>query len=265
VVSLVVLVVIILTAVFAPVVAPYDPTDTHRGRTLETPSWDFLLGTDHLGRDLFSRIVFGARISITIGFLAVFLGTSGGVVLGIASGMQGGKFDILVQRLVDAWMAFPGLVIALALVSMLGPSLMNVAIAIAIGTVPSTSRVVRGAVLSEKERDYVSAVVSIGAARLRLALRHILPNVLPPILILATARLGSAILAESSLSFLGLGVPPPTPTWGGMLSREGREFMITNPMLGLWPGLSIMLTVLAFNLFGDGLRDILDPKLRGGH
>lgn len=256
---------VVLVAVFAPLVAPYDPLAQHAGRTLEGMGRDFWLGTDQLGRDILSRIVYGTRVSLTVGFLAVALGTSGGVALGILSGFQGGKLDLYIQRLVDAWMAFPGLILTLALVGILGASLINVSIAIAIVTVPVTARLVRGTVLSVKEYDFVEAAISIGARRFRVAVMHILPNIMAPILIVATARLGTAILTEASLSFLGLGVPPPVPTWGGMLAREGRDYMITNPLLAMWPGLAIMFTVMAFNLFGDALRDLWDPRLRGGH
>jgi peptide/nickel transport system permease protein len=259
-----ILLIVIAIAIFAPVLAPYGPAETHRGRILESPSTDFWLGTDHLGRDAFSRIVYGARISISVGFISVFLGMTGGTVIGLLSGYLGGKFDLAVQRLVDAWITFPSLVLALALVAVLGPSLFNVSLAIALASVPSTIRVVRGSVLSQKELDYVIAAITIGARGGRILFLQIFPNVVAPILIVATASLGSAILAESSLSFLGLGVPPPAPTWGGMLAREGRNYLLSNPMLGVWPGLAIMITVLAFNLFGDMVRDVLDPRLRGG-
>jgi peptide/nickel transport system permease protein len=223
------------------------------------------MGTDHVGRDIYSRIVHGAKVSITVGFVAVAIGTGAGSAIGLVSGFQGGKLDLYVQRFIDAWIAFPGLVLILVLVSMLGPSLLNVSIAIGIGSIPGTSRLVRSAVLSTKENEYIVAAQAIGATRIRVGARHILPNVTAPIIIVSTVSLGGAILAESSLSFLGLGVPPPAPTWGGMLSREGREFMIVQPLLGLWPGIAITAVVMAFNLFGDALRDVWDPRLRGAH
>jgi peptide/nickel transport system permease protein len=260
-----VILVLVTVALFAPQVARYDPMAQHAGRILEASNWEFWMGTDHLGRDVFSRLVHGARVSIVVGFTAVALGTVGGSLIGLVSGFQGGKFDLYVQRLVDAWIAFPGLVLILVLVSMLGPSLINVSIAIGIGTMPGTSRVVRSAVLTTKENEYVLAAYAVGASRMRIGARHILPNVMAPIIIVATVSLGTAILAEASLSFLGLGVPPPAPTWGGMLAREGREFMIIQPMLALWPGFAITAVVMAFNLFGDALRDVWDPRLRGGH
>ena len=262
-VSAVVILIMFAAALFAPVVARYDPLSQHAGRILEKPSLDFWMGTDHLGRDIYSRIVHGAKVSITVGFVSVAIGTVGGALIGLVSGFQGGRFDLYVQRFVDAWIAFPGLVLILVLVSMLGPSLVNVSIAIGIGSMPGTSRLVRSAVLSTKENEYIVAATAIGASRVRVGARHILPNVMAPIIIVATVSLGAAILAESSLSFLGLGVPPPAPTWGGMLSREGREFMIIQPLLGLWPGIAITAVVMAFNLFGDALRDVWDPRLRG--
>ncbi len=264
-VSGIVILVMFVAAAFAPLVARYDPLVQHAGRILEGPSWEFWMGTDHLGRDMYSRIVHGARVSITVGFAAVAIGTTAGSLIGLVSGFQGGKFDLYVQRFVDAWIAFPGLVLILVLVSMLGPSLLNVSIAIGIATIPGTSRIVRSAVLSTKENEYVLAAYAMGASNFRIGARHLLPNVMAPIIVVSTISLGAAILAESSLSFLGLGVPPPAPTWGGMLSREGREYMVVQPLLGLWPGIAITTVVMAFNLVGDALRDVWDPRLRGGH
>ncbi len=264
-VSGVVILAMFAAAIFAPWVARADPFFQHSGRILEDPSWEFWMGTDHVGRDIYSRIVHGAKVSITVGFVAVAVGTGGGALIGLVSGFQGGKLDLYVQRFIDAWIAFPGLVLILVLVSMLGPSLFNVSIAIGIGSIPGTSRLVRSAVLSTRENEYIVAATAIGASRIRVGARHILPNVMAPIIIVSTVSLGGAILAESSLSFLGLGVPPPAPTWGGMLSREGREFMIIQPLLGLWPGIAITSVVMAFNLFGDALRDVWDPRLRGAH
>lgn len=264
-ISGIVILVMILVALFAPLVARYDPMVQHGGRILEWPSWEFWMGTDHLGRDIYSRVVHGTRVSITVGFVAVAIGTTGGSLIGLVSAFQGGKFDLYVQRFVDAWIAFPGLVLILVLVSMLGPSLLNVSVAIGIGTIPSTSRIVRSAVLTIKQNEYVLAAHAVGASSIRIGARHILPNVTAPIIIISTVSLGGAILAESSLSFLGLGVPPPAPTWGGMLSREGREYMLIQPLLGIWPGLAITTVVMAFNLFGDALRDVWDPRLRGAH
>jgi peptide/nickel transport system permease protein len=213
-ISGIVILLLVVTAALAPQMARYDPMAQHAGRILEGPSWEFWMGTDHLGRDVYSRVVHGARVSIAVGFAAVAIGTTGGSLLGLASGFQGGKFDLYVQRFVDAWITFPGLVLILVLVSMLGPSLLNVAIAIGIGAIPETSRIVRSAALTTKENEFVVAAYAVGATKMRIAVRHILPNVMAPIMIVSTISLGGAILAESSLSFLGLGVPPPAPTWG---------------------------------------------------
>ena len=262
--SALILVVFVLTAAFAQVVAPYDPVLQHPGRNVEASSYEFWMGTDQLGRDIFSRIIYGARISITVGFAAVAIGTTLGSTLGLVSGYRGGKFDFYVQRLVDAWLSFPSLIIILTLVSWMGSSLINVCIAIGIGTIPHTSRLVRSTVLAVKENDFILAARSLGAVDRRILAWHILPNVMAPIIIAATVSLGGAILAESSLSFLGLGVPPPSPTWGGMLSREGREFMLIQPTMAVWPGFAITAVVMAFNLFGDAMRDVWDPRLRGG-
>ena len=253
----------VFAATFAPIVAPYNPNVQHGGQTLLSSTRQFWMGTDHLGRDVLSRILFGARISITVGFFAVAIGTTGGVFIGLISGYRGGRLDLYAQRLIDAWQSFPSLILVLTLVSMLGPSLVNVCIAIGIGSMPGTSRLVRSTVLSVKQNDFVLAAHSLGATTPRILLRHILPNVMAPIIIAATVALGAAILAESSLSFLGLGVPPPTPTWGGMLSQEGRAYMLSNPWLAIWPGLTIMAVVMSFNLFGDAMRDVWDPRLRG--
>ena len=258
-----VLVVFVLSATFASVVAPHNPNEQYGGQTLLSSTRQFWMGTDHLGRDVFSRILYGARISITVGFFAVTIGTSGGVLIGLVTGYRGGKLDLYAQRLIDAWQSFPSLILVLPLVSMLGPSLVNVCIAIGIGSMPGTSRLVRSTVLSVKQNDFILAAHSLGATMPRILARHILPNVMAPIIIAATVSLGGAILAESSLSFLGLGVPPPTPTWGGMLSQEGRAYMLSNPWLAIWPGVTIMAVVMSFNLFGDALRDVWDPRLRG--
>ena len=259
----VILAVFVLTSAFATVVAPHDPLKQNGGRTIEGSSREFWMGTDHLGRDIFSRILYGAKISITVGIAAVCVGTSMGSTLGLISGYRGGKLDLYIQRLVDAWIAFPGLILTLTLVSMLGASLINVCIAIGIASIPGTSRLVRSTVLAVKQNDFILAARALGAGDPRIVIRHVLPNVMAPIIIAGTVSLGGAILAESTLSFLGMGVPPPAPTWGGMLSREGREFMLIQPGLALWPGFAITSVVMAFNLFGDALRDVWDPRLRG--
>jgi peptide/nickel transport system permease protein len=258
-----VLVLFWLTAIFANQIDRYDPTVQLSGQALKGISSEHWLGTDHLGRDLWSRLVHGARISVTVGFAAVMIGKAGGVTLGLISGFRGGKLDLFIQRFVDAWLAFPNIILLLAVVTMLGPSLMNVIFAIGVASMPGTTRLVRSTVLSAKENDYVMAARALGAREPRILFRHILPNVTAPIIVSASVTLGAAILAESSLSFLGLGIPPPAPSWGGMLSREGREYMMINPTLAIWPGLAITTVVMAFNLLGDALRDVWDPRLRG--
>jgi ABC-type dipeptide/oligopeptide/nickel transport system permease subunit len=262
-ISLVLIMVVVVTAIFAEQLAPYDPLESHAADRLQGPNSEYLLGTDQLGRDVLSRIIYGARISLLVGLISVGVSTISGAIVGLFSGYFGGTLDIVVQRIVDAFQAFPGLILALALMSVFGSGIVQVTIAIAIVIAPSQSRVVRSAVLGMKENQYMEAARSIGANDLRLILWHILPNVTAPILILASITLGLAILIEGALSFLGLGTPPPTPSWGGMLSGGSRVYMERAPTLSLFPGIAISLTVLAFNLFGDTLRDIWDPRLRG--
>jgi len=254
---------LILVAAFAPLLAPHDPYESISGARLLSPSLDHPMGTDNLGRDLLSRIIYGARISLLIGVLAGGLGTLGGLVVGLVSGYAGGWADNVIQRVVDSLMAFPGLILALTLVATLGPSLRNVMIAIAIGAIPNTSRVIRGAVLSVKEEDFVSAAHALGAPGWRIAVFHIIPNIMAPVLILASVGFGVSIIAEASLSFLGLGAQPPTPSWGVMLSGPSRRFMTDAPWMAIFPGLAISMVIFGINIFGDALRDILDPRLRG--
>jgi ABC-type dipeptide/oligopeptide/nickel transport system permease subunit len=250
-------------AVFAEQIAPFDPLESHAADRLQSPNREYLLGTDQLGRDVLSRIIYGARISLLVGLVSVAIATVCGAIVGLLSGYFGGTLDIVVQRIVDAFQAFPGLILALALMSVFGSGIVQVTVAIAIVIAPSQSRVVRSAVLGMKENQYMEAARAIGANDLRLILWHVLPNVTAPILILASTTLGLAILIEGGLSFLGLGTPPPTPSWGGMLSGSSRVYMERAPTLSLFPGIAITATVLAFNLFGDTLRDIWDPRLRG--
>jgi peptide/nickel transport system permease protein len=255
---------LLLCAVFAPWIAPYPYDETNVRQRLKPPSAQFYLGTDNLGRDLFSRIVYGARISVTVGFGAVTLSVLLATILGVLSGYFGGWFDVLVQRVVDAWMAFPNLVILLSIMAVLGPGLLNIILALGILTAANSSRVIRSATLSAKENQFVEAARAVGASHLRIILRYILPNVMAPIIIIATIGLGFAILAESALSFLGVGVPPPYPSWGEMLSGSGRSYMYKAPWMAIWPGVAISLAVFGFNMLGDALRDLLDPRLRGG-
>jgi peptide/nickel transport system permease protein len=263
-VGAVIVVVLLFCAAFAPWIAthPYDQANIrHR---LKPPSTQFYLGTDNLGRDLFSRIIYGARISVTVGFGAVAIGTALATMIGVGSGYFGGKFDVLMQRVVDAWMAFPFLVVLLSVMAILGPGLLNVILSLGVLSAANSSRIIRSAALSAKENQYIEAARAVGASHLRIILWYILPNVMATIIIIATVSLGFAILAESALSFLGLGVPPPYPSWGEMLSGSGRSYMHKAPWMATWPGVAISLAVFGFNMLGDALRDLLDPRLRGG-
>src|SRR5262245_14232740 len=265
--SAVILCGLVAPAALAPLIAPYDPYRfnlNERGLPirLQPPDAKFLFGTDTHGRDVLSRIIYGARVSLIVGFLSVAIGTLAGTLIGLVSGYWEGSIDQALQRLVDTLMAFPGIVLALAVLSVFGQSLLNVILVIGLVIAPGASRVVRGTVLSVKHNTYVDAARAAGASSWRIILRHILPNVFAPILIIASVWLGNAIVIEAALSFLGLGTPPPTPTWGGMLSGEGRRSLETAPYLAIFPGLAISIVVLAFNMFGDAVRDLLDPRLR---
>lgn len=261
--ALLVILVIVLAALFAGLVAPYDPYQAISGAVMKPPSARFLMGTDNLGRDLFSRIIYGARISLTVGFGAVGFGVTLATIIGILSAFIGGKFDLLIQRYMDAQSAFPSIIFALAILTALGPGLFNVILAIGLSDIPRANRVVRGSVLSEMQRPYIDAARAAGARNLSIMFGHILPNVMAPIIIIAATDLGGAILAEASLSFLGLGVPPPNPSWGGMLSGPHRTYMLSAPWMAVFPGIAISLAVLGWNLLGDALRDVWDPRLRG--
>jgi ABC-type dipeptide/oligopeptide/nickel transport system permease subunit len=254
--------IIVLTAIFADVLAPYDPLAAQPEIRLAAPSWAHPFGTDDIGRDVLSRVIYGSRISLWVGLLAVGIGTCVGMVVGLVSGYWEGRLDLVLQRFMDAMMTIPGLILALAVVSVLTPSTTNAMLAIAMVIIPGNSRVVRGAVLSAKQNRFVEAAQAIGCKDFRIIVTHILPNVTAPILILASIWLGNAILIEASLSFLGVGTQPPTPSWGLMLSSTGRAFMEQAPWLAIFPGLAISLSVFGFNLFGDTLRDAWDPKLR---
>jgi len=255
---------LIIMAVFADRIAPYSYDDTIRGARMKPPSAQFWMGTDNLGRDIWSRVVYGARISVTVGFATIALVTLLATIIGVSSAYLGGTYDIMVQRVVDAWISFPALVIVLSLVAALGPGLLNLILALSILGAAGTSRVIRGAALSTMQNPYVEAARALGSGHWRIILRHVLPNVLATVIIVATIGLGTVILAESALSFLGFGIPPPYPSWGGMLSGSGRSFMYRAPWMALFPGAAISLAVFGFNMFGDGLRDLLDPRLRGG-
>jgi peptide/nickel transport system permease protein len=254
---------ILFIAVFSPLISPFDPNELRPRERLQAPSATYWLGTDQVGRDVLSRLMWGARISIYVGVLAVCIGIGGGSIIGLISGYFGGKVDLVLQRVVDTMMAFPLLIFALVLVTVLGPGITNMMIAIGVAVAPGDARVIRSAVLAIKENTYVEAGRAVGITNTRMIFKYILPNVMAPIIVLASLLVAAAIITEASLSFLGLGVQPPTPSWGNMLSAEGRRYMELAPWLAIAPGFCIMITVLAYNLFGDTLRDILDPRLRG--
>lgn len=249
--------------IFADVLAPYGMNEIKLSVRLKPPSWDHPFGTDNLGRDLLSRCLYGAQVSVIIGLAAASLATIISIMLGLLTGYLGGKFDMIVQRLVDAWMSFPDLIILIVVVAVLGPGTWQIIGVLGLLLGIGGSRIIRSAVISVRENMYVHAAQSTGASTGRILWRHILPNVLPPIIVLYTTRVGTVILAESALSFLGLGVPPPIPTWGGMLSGSGRTFMFQGPWLVIFPGLCLTLVVYAINVYGDALRDLFDPRMRG--
>lgn len=255
--------VFLLCGIFADLLAPYGLNEINMSHRLRAPSWEHPFGTDNLGRDMLSRCLYGAQLSVIIGLSAATLATLISVLLGILTGYLGGKFDLVVQRIVDAWMSFPDLIILIVVVAVLGPGSWQIIGTLGLLLGIGGSRIIRSAVVSVRENMYIHAAQSIGASTGRVLWRHILPNVLPPIIVLFTTRVGTAILAESGLSFLGLGVPPPMPTWGGMLSGNGRTFMFQGPWLALAPGICLTLVVYAINVYGDALRDLLDPRMRG--
>ena len=258
----VVLLVMIGLALFAEGVAPYSYDDADVFARLRSSSATHWLGTDNLGRDLLSRLIYGARVSMAVGFGGVVLGLLGAGLVGLPSGYLGGRLDLVVQRFVDAFMCFPLLLVALTTMALLGPGLLNVILTLGFVLAVRDSRVIRGAVLAVKENLFFEAARALGAPHRRIVLRHVLPNVFAPILVLATVNLGAVILIEAALSFLGFGVPPPRPSWGGMLSSAGLVHMLRAPWLALWPGVALSLAVFAANMLGDALRDVLDPHLR---
>lgn len=261
-IAAVIVVVIIFAAVFAPYIAPFDPIKSDIRNKMKSPDWRNWMGTDNLGRDVFSRIIYGARISLWVGILSVGMGVLSGMILGVISGYFGGKVEIVIERIVDSVMAFPPLVLALAMVAMLGSNITNTMIAIAIVIAPRTARVVRGSVLTVKEEQYVEAARTTGCNHFRIILQHIIPNIMAPVIVMATVMFGNAIIVEAALGFLGLGTTPPTPSWGNMLSGATRQYLIQAPWLAVFPGVAISFAVLGFNLLGDALRDVLDPRLR---
>jgi glutathione transport system permease protein len=256
-----VILLLILAAIGAPWIAPYGPATPDYDNVLSGPSWQHICGTDTFGRDIWSRILWGGRISLTVGFVSVALGGVVGVALGLISGFFGGLIDALIMRVMDVLLAFPGILLAIGVVALLGPGIDNVIYAIAVFSVPVFARLVRGSTLALKQTLYVQASRSIGVRAPMLMLRHILPGTLPSVIVYCSLRVGTSILTAAALSFIGLGAPPPSPEWGAMLA-DGRSYLGVADQITLFPGLAIFVTVLAFNLLGDGLRDALDQKLR---
>ena len=259
----IIVLILILVAIFADVLAPYGYMKIHLADRLTGTSAQYLLGTDHIGRDLLSRLIFGARISLTVGLAATTINVLIAVLIGGISGFFGGKLDLAVQRFVDAWMAFPGLLLLLTIMSIAGSGLLQIIVVLGIAGGIGGSRVLRGAVIGIKENDYFLAARAIGSRGTATLIRHVLPNIMPVVIIIFSITVGGVILSEASLSFLGFGLPPSIPSWGGLLSREGRQYMEVAPWLALWPGLALTITIYSLNMLGDALRDLLDPRLRG--
>ena len=255
---------LLVTGIFADLLAPYHYNKTNLRHRLDPSSADHILGTDNLGRDLLSRIIYGARITMIVGVVGAAVASLVATAIGIISGFLGGKFDTVIQRFVDAWMCFPGLVIILTVMSLIGPGLVQVVMVLGLLYGVTMSRVIRGTVLAIRENLYVASAVVTGCSTWRILIKHILPNVMAVIIIVFTTRMSMLILVEASLSFLGFGVPPPMPSWGGMLSGSGVQYMLAAPWMAIWPGVALSIVVYGVNMFGDALRDLLDPRLRGG-
>ena len=256
--------ILLLTGIFAEFIAPYGVNETHIDDMLLAPSARYWLGTDNIGRDILSRVIFGARISVVVGLVGPTIAMVISLIIGMMSGYIGGKFDLIVQRLVDTVMSLPGLVLLMIIIGIIGPGIWQVIIVLGLRWGITGSRMVRSAVIGIKENVYVEAAVAIGCPTHRILTRHILPNIMAPTIVQFTARVPGIIMAEASLSFLGFGIPPPTPSWGGMLSGSGRAFMFIAPWMVTWPGLALASVVYGVNMFGDAVRDLLDPRLRGG-
>jgi peptide/nickel transport system permease protein len=260
--GMVIVILFVLTAIFGPLFAPYDPLVLHPAERLQNPSWQHWLGTDNFGRDTLSRMIIGSRNSLMVGVVAVGIATIVGITAGMAAGFYGGIVNAVIMRIVDALMSFPMILLALLIAGLLGSGLKNVMIALGVAMIPVYARLMCGQVLAIRENDYVMAGRSMGSNNWRMMFLHILPNAFPPLIVLVTMQIGSAILAEAGLSYLGIGITPPDPSWGAMVN-DGFKFLITNPLLSFIPGLAIMFVVFAFSMVGDGLRDALDPRLRG--
>jgi peptide/nickel transport system permease protein len=261
-IGLVILAVLVIAAIFAPLLAPYDPYRGEMRDSLEQPSWKYLLGTDIQGRDTLSRLIYGARMVLIVGFVTTGFAATVGIILGILAGYYRGITNVIIMRLMDALMGFPMIILALILAAVLGGGIQNVIIALSVAMVPGYARVIHGLTLSIKENDYILAQKSMAATNLRIMFLHILPNALPPMIVLMTMQLGALILAEAGLSFLGIGIEPPGAAWGAMVN-DGYKYLLRAPILSFAPCIAIMLVVFAFNMVGDGLRDALDPRLRG--
>ena len=260
----VVILLLMLVAIFADVLAPFPHDEVNIVDRMQAPSDRYLLGIDQLGRDLLSRLIFGAQISLTVGLAATAVNVVVAVLIGGPSGFFGGRLDLAAQRFVDAWMAFPGLLLLLTIMSLVGRGVPQIIVVLGVTGGIGGSRVIRGAVIGVKENVYFQAAEAIGSTKWRILIRHVLPNIAAPVIIIFTINVGAVIISEAALSFLGFGLPISVPSWGGMLSREGREFMEVAPRLALWPGLCLTIVVYCLNMFGDAVRDLLDPRLRGG-
>ena len=260
----VVILLLMLVAIFADVLAPFPHDEVNIVDRMQAPSGRYLLGTDQLGRDLLSRLIFGAQISLTVGLAATAVNVVVALLIGGPSGFFGGRLDLAAQRFVDAWMAFPGLLLLLTIMSLVGRGVPQIIVVLGVTGGIGGSRVIRGAVIGVKENVYFQAAEAIGSTKWRTLIRHVLPNIAAPVIIIFTINVGAVIISEAALSFLGFGLPISVPSWGGMLSREGREFMEVAPRLALWPGLCLTIVVYCLNMFGDAVRDLLDPRLRGG-
>ena len=256
--------VLLFTGIFADILAPFGMNETNKGHFLAPPSAQFWLGTDQMGRDMLSRVIYGARVSVIVGLAGSAIGTLIAILIGTVSAYIGGKLDLIVQRFVDGVMCLPGLVLLMVVISMIGPGMWSVILTLGVLFGISSSRIIRSAVIAIKNNVYVAAAIAIGAPTIKILARHILPNIMAPVIILFSLRVPAVIVTEASLSFLGFGIPPPTPSWGGMLGSMARPYMLSAPWMVIWPGLALAIVVYGINMYGDAARDILDPRLSGG-